>query len=333
MQPVYVAYLCAFLFWWALASGSLAWLMIHRLVGGRWGNLLHPAFVAACRTMPLLFLLFVPILFGMGVLYPWTEPQAQSPLLAHRASYLNPLAFGTRSVACFVLWSALAWYLTRRDHPLSRGLCALGLLVHAVSVTFAGIDWVMSLETHWYSSIFGLLVAVGQLLAALALGVVTLAVRARRPPHPVVPDLADRFNDLGNLLLVMVLTWAYLAFMQFLIVWMGNLPDDNTWYVRRISGDWHALAVILLAGQFVVPFVLLLWRGAKRSATWLGAIALGLLLAYLAGLYWLVLPAFTFEGGILRWQAPVMLLVIGGIWLVVFCNGLRRHVSKSPPLG
>lgn len=327
MQPYLVSYLFAFLFWWSLALGSLAWLMIHRLVGGRWGNLLYPVLAAASRTLPWLLLLFLPIALGMAELFPWAQPHPPSGLLGHRGPYSNPLAFSVRGVAFFLLWGVLAWRMTPSERLPSRGLSALGLILYALSVTFAGIDWIMSLETHWYSAVFGLLLGAGQLLSALAFGIVVFAFLARRRPSHEVPDMAGRFDDLGNLLLVMVLTWAYLAFMQYLIVWMGNLPDDNTWFVRRTTGGWSGLAVFLVGGQFMAPFGLLLWRRAKRRAAWLGAIALGLLLAHLAEIYWLVLPAFQPAGPRPYWGDPVMLLLIGGFWLATFTYDLRRRWS------
>lgn len=315
------SYLFAFLFWWGISLGCLFILMLQRLTGGRWGERLRPILEAASRTLPLLALGFVPVLLGMGALYPW----AQSGARIHQAAYLNPAFFTARSMLYFVLWIALAWRVTREAPKNLAPLSAVGLLVILFSVTFASIDWMMSLEPAWASSIYGFLIVMGQLLAGLAFAVVVYCWRSTREPDTNTGDRPARLNDMGNLLLTAVLSWAYLAFMQVLIIWMGDLPHETPWVLARTAGAWRWVAIGLAVFQFAVPAGLLLFRPLKRQAATLGAIAFGLLLVHLFEVYWLVLPAFFPHGPRLGPWDLVLPVVLGGAWLWAFGHQLRRR--------
>jgi hypothetical protein len=332
------AYLLGYLFVAGIAVGCLGLLMLHHLVSGRWGHLLQRPLEAGVRTLPLLALLFVPLLFGLQELYLWARPAAVAadPLLQHKQAYLNGSAFFGRAVAYFAVWIGSGTLLTmlsaRQDQgigtgPLTRRLQVLsgpGLLLYGLAVTFAAFDWGMSLDPHWFSSIYGVVFLVGQALLALAFAIQVLVRLANQPPlrDAVGPD---RYHDLGNLLLAFTMLWAYIAFSQYLIIWSGNLPEETPWYLHRMSGGWEVLALLLVVGHFGLPFLLLLSRATKRRAGALAAVAGGLLCMRFCDLFWLVAPALHPHGFSLHWLDLALPVGLGGIWLAAYLAALRRH--------
>jgi hypothetical protein len=335
------SYLVAFLVLLAPALGSLGMLMIHHLSGGVWGAVLRPVLEPTSRMLLLLAVLFVPLLFGLHDLYPWARWTADeihgSAVLETKAMYLNVPAFVIRAAVYWVVWLGLVLLLTgsngrdeAREARRSR-VSAVGLLLYSVAVTFASIDWVMSLEPMWYSTIFGLLFGAGQVLAGFAFGILCLVliVRASGAELPRGP-----MQDLGSLLLALVMVWAYMAFSQFLLIWSGNLPEETPWYIKRLHGGWQVLALMLVLAQFVLPFLLLLSRDLKRDARALAGVAAVVLLMRVVDLYWMVTPAFfPHQAFRLHWMDLAALVGVAGVWLAVFLYGLRgRNVLPDPAL-
>jgi hypothetical protein len=324
------AYLFAYVFWFGIALGSMAILMVQYLTGGAWGAVVRRVLESATRTLPLMAVLFVPLAFGLRHLYPWARPEvvAHDALLQHKSVYLNVPFFLFRAAFYFAVWIAVMHYLNRwsleqdtRDDPritrrlemLSRG----GLLLYGLTETFAAIDWAMSLEPHWYSTIYGILLMGGQGLATFAFAIPVAALIARRPPLSRIVTPAQ-FHDLGNLMLAFVMLWAYFSFSQLVITWSGNLPEEIPWYVRRIQGGWIWVAALLVAFHFMLPFVVLLSRDVKRRPVLLTAVALGVIAARLVDVFWLVRPPFTEGGVVVHWLDFVLPVAIGGAWLWVF---------------
>src|SRR5262245_61724179 len=292
------SWLLSYLFWFAIALGALPLVMLHHLVGGRWGFATRRILESAIRTLPLMAILFVPLLFGIHHLYEWSREDAVAGdlLLQHKSPYLNTPFFIVRAVVYFTAWLLLAWLLNRwsaeqdqtRDDsiiPRFQRLSAGGLIVYALTITFASTDWVMSLEPHWFSTIYGMMFMVGQTLTTLAFAIAVLSLLAELPPLRgfVTPEI---LNDLGNLLFAFVMLWAYLSFSQYLIIWSGNLPDEIPWYLRRSTSGWQWIAVALAVFHFAIPFFLLLMRGNKRRREFLATIALGLVVMRLVDLMW-----------------------------------------------
>ena len=325
----YPAYLIAWLYWWCISLGALAIAMIHHLSGGRWGLAIRRILEAAYSLLPLVAIMFVPVLFGLPVLYPWARPEevASDPVLQYKSPYLNPMAFQWRAAGYFVVWSLLGLVLNAlstgraEDEPLrSRRLALLsgpGLVLWGLGVTFASIDWGMSLEPHWFSSSYGVLVGSGQGVAAMALAIAVL-VCLRDDPRWSAWATPDCLNDLGNFLLAFVMFWMYIAFTQFLIIWSGNLPEEVPWYLKRGSGGWEWIAVLLATFYFAVPFLLLLVRRTKRQPERLLRVALLLLVMQLVHWNWLVLPAFYPGKLIFSWIQIAAFLAVGGIWFAAF---------------
>jgi hypothetical protein len=329
------SYLVAYLFFTGIALGSLGLVSLNHVTGGRWGVVIRRICEAAMRTLPLLLLLFVPLLFGLGHLYEWASPEhvAHDALLQSKAPYLNVPFFIVRVGIYFAVWLVVTRFLVRWSHQqdetgdpalvqrlqfLGRG----GLLLYSLTMTFAAIDWAMSLEPHWYSTIYGILMIGGQVLSAFAFVIPVLLLVVEREPFA---DLitAEQFHDLGKLMLAFVMLYAYFAFSQFLIIWSGNLPEETPWYLARLKGGWQYLAVLVLFLQFVLPFVILLSRNLKRNARRLAAVALIVLAARLLDLFWLVTPAFSPEHFSIHWMDAAAVFGIGGLWLSYFVWQLR----------
>jgi hypothetical protein len=305
--------------WWCLAGallGGLANLWLHALTGGAWGDAIRAPVLRAARWLPVVCLLFLPVLFGMGELYPWLARHgAGKPEEAFRDWWLDPGFFVARSVGYLVLWSALAWVETRAT-ARSPGRAAACLLAYVFSVGLAAADWIMSLQPHWYSSVFGWLAGAGQMLAGMALAVL-LADRA---------SIRARLPDLGNLLLMYVLVWGYLSYSQFLIIWAADLPREISWYLRRSGPPWTTVAWLLVVFHLAAPVCILLMRRAKDAPRLMGALAAGLLAAHLLDCWWLVLPSV--EGLTRRGLgvAVVAALVPGlAAWLI-----WRRPAPRGP---
>ena len=339
------SYLVAYLFWFGIALGCLAILMINHIAGGAWGAAIRRVLESGTRTLPLLAVLFLPLALGLGSLYEWAQPDAvaRDPLLQHKAAYLNVPFFLARVVFYFAVWLTIAGFLNRwsleqdsTDDPavgrrlelLSRG----GLVAVGLTMTFASIDWVMWLEPHWYSTIYGILIMGGQVLAAMAFVIPIAALLARREPLAGIIT-AEQFHDLGKLMLAFVMLWAYFAFSQFLIIWSANLPEEIPWYLHRLHGGWQAIGVALIVFHFALPFLVLLSRDVKRHAAAVASVALFVMFVRFIDLFWMVTPAFSPAVFAVHWMDIVAPVGVGGIWLWVFVWQLkgRSLVAVNDP--
>lgn len=330
MHQALLSYLFAFVFFTGLGAGSLALAFVHPLTGGAWGWYIRPQVLAAARTLPLMALLVIPVLLGMHVLYAWTHADAlaRDELLRRQAWWLAPSFFVIRTIVYFASWLLLLFLFSRgvrRNARLAR-IAAPGAIVYALTTLMAAFDWISSLTPHWRSDTFGMLVATGWMLGAAALAVSSAACSSDRgDAHP--PQL---LHDLGTLLLMFVLAWSYLAFMQYLTIWVADLPAENAWYIPRTLTTWRWLAWFLIAFAFAIPFAALLSRRTKRSRMALGAVAGMLLAANLADAFWLVVPGFRPAGFSLRWTDLLAVLGIGALWLCVYLCALRVTRGAAP---
>ena len=325
MASILHSYLFAWLFVLGIALGSLANLMVQSLTGGRWVEPVRPAWLAAARTLPWVALLFLPIAIGVRTIYPWSEAPGR---------YLNVPFFLVRSAAYLVVWCVLAWGYLRADRatpdaaaggsPGARRWSAAGLIVYTFTVSLAGVDWVASLMPTWRSSGFGLVFGTAQMLSAAAFGVMVGGLTASEAPRA-----RERFHDLGNLLLMYVLVWAYLAFTQFLIIWSEDIPKEIQWYVRRLESGWVALAAFVVVAHFALPFLILLSRAAKRSPALMAGLAAALLAVHALDVYWMVMPSVRPTAPSIAWSDPVALAVLGA---AAFFSWRRawRHLRALP---
>ena len=362
----YLSWLYAYLFWIGLALGSMALLMLQHPSGGGWGLAIRRLLESATRMLPLMALLFIPIILGLFVgdeaqpLYVWTDDARRKDLhLDHgfRAAWLSTGFFLLRTAFYFLVWLVFAFMLNRwsvnqdlrafdrtesprairRIQRVSGG----GLLVYGLTVTFAAFDWVMSLDPLWYSTMWGVIFLIGQALSTLALMIVLLSLLSQvRPLSDFVTT--GHFHDLGNLLLAFTMLWAYVAFSQYLIIWSGNIAEETPYYVYRTNGAWKYVALALIILHFFVPFVLLLSRRTKRTVRTLTIVALVILAMRFVDLYWTVTPMWHQARGhathfkdiptsaLPHWLDIAAPVGIGGIWIWLFIGQLRR-LPLIPP--
>jgi hypothetical protein len=281
--------------------------------------------------------MFLPIVIGINNLYPWAHKNlvAADELLRHKAPYLNTPFFLVRAAIYFGGWMLISWWLNRcsliedeRGHDAVHGkmsrASAPGLIFWGFSVTFMAIDWIMSADPKWFSTMFGLLFMASQGLTAMAF-LVTLMVllSSRRPMSEVLT--ARHLHDLGKFLLALVMVWAYFSFSQFLIIWAGNLPEEIPWYLIRLNNGWQAVALLLVVGHFALPFALLLSRDLKRNFKLLCRIAIFILCIRFVDLYWIVMPTFRTKSFGLSWMDFTVPLGLFGLWLAYFLTQLEKR--------
>jgi hypothetical protein len=341
------AYLVGYLYWVGIALGCIGLTMLHHLVGGSWGLVIRRPLEAGAATVIPLALLFLPIAFGVRACYPWARPD----VIGHENTlepnpYLTVPFFLIRATCYFLVWIAMALVLSgwssrqdsTSDPTLSRRLQRLsapGTIILFLAGTFSAVDWVMSLEPRWTSTIYGAMLITGDAMATLALMILVAALLASGRPMSEVAT-PGRLNDLGNLLLAFVMLWAYMSFCQFLIVWSGNLTEEIPWYLRRTRGGWQWVAVALILFQFFLPFFVLLFRENKRNPRSLLGITLWILAMRWVDLTWLVIPASSDPARpVIPWGelslSAAAVAGVGGIWTAYFIGRLKR--GPLVPLG
>jgi hypothetical protein len=324
------AWLAPFIFWFLIASGALAVLMLQYVTGGEWGVLIRRPLGAAARTIPLFVLLGLPIAFGLPHIYSWATPEAAH--LPNRL-WLNPRDWIIRALVYFALWSLWAWRIrvlsldfakTRSPYTeLSRRKwSAAGLLMIVLTLTLASVDWVMSLEPKWYSSMFGIAFTVGAGLSAFAFVTFFLTLLADNPAMEGVLK-PSHFRDLGNLMLAFTMLWAYTNFSQFLLIWYGNIKEETPYYLKRMHGVWGWMAVALVLFHFFLPFFMLLMRNIKDRPRTIAVVTIILLVMRFVDAYWLIAPAHYGEHFHFSWITIAAFLGIGGLWLWAFIQQLK----------
>ncbi len=347
-------YLVAYLYWVGIALGCISLTCLHNLVGGGWGMAIRRPLEAGAMTILPLALLFLPILIGAGALYPWVHPDAAlAAEIAHKRSYMSVGGFALRALLYFLLWGGLAYLLNRfsaaQDHtedpaPTQRmmEISGPGLAIMFLSSSFAAIDWAMSLEPRWYSTIYGAMLIVGWGLTTFALMIVAAGLLSEHEPEVAATVDAERLNDLGNLMMAFVMLWAYMSFSQLLIIWMGNLHEEIPWYLKRSGGGWWTVSLLLILFHFFAPFLVLIFKETKRRVPTLMAIAGVVAVMHLVNMAWLVLPSaipdplhpyFTWGSAFVALIATVG---IGGICLASFLWFLEQKdliPRRLPGLG
>jgi hypothetical protein len=334
-ESFYSAYLTGFMFWLGLSLGCMAVLMLYHLVGGAWGTVIRRLLESGMMTLPLMFVLFIPILLNLNRIYFWAQPAGLAdPKIADIAhSYLNFNGILIRYIVYFAIWIGMAYFLNRWSSEQDsiagqstlrfRALSAIGMVVYSFTISFAVIDWVMSLQARWISTIYGMLFIAGEALSAFCFCVVIENILSkRRPMSGYISD--TEVHDHGKLMLAFVMVWAYFNFSQWLIIWAGNLPEEIPWYVRRMNGGWEALGLFLVVFHFAVPFALLLSRQLKRKVGSLAYLASWLLGMRVLDIYWHIEPAFhpTFH---ISWVFFAIVAGIGGLWMAYFLQNLRSR--------
>ncbi len=329
------SYLMGYLFWLGLTLGCMGIVMLQYLTAGAWGIMTRRALESASRTLPLCALLFIPVAIGMPWLYDWAHSDLvrNEYVLRHRHVYMNPSMFIGRAIIYFIVWGIFMYFLNKwsleqdekggLEKRLAR-LSAPGLLIYVFTITFATVDWAESLENNWFSTIWGFLFVAREGLAAFAFIIIVMALLSRREP------LASRFkpahlHDLGKLLLVFVMLWAYFEFSQLVVIWSGNLTDEIPWYLHRFATSWGWLGVMLIVLEFVVPFLMLLSRPLKRNVIALCCVVSLIIFMRWVDLMWIVMPQYYQRGFRLTWMNIVVPASIGCFWIAVFVWQLQKR--------
>lgn len=329
------SYLFAYLFWIGVTLGAMAIDMLQYLTGGAWGLVIRRLLESATRTLPLLAVLFIPIVVGIPSLYLWahSDAVANDETLAHRSMYMNAPFFIGRAVLYFAIWMVLSHFLNkwseeqdRTGSPILttfRKLSAGGLIAYAFTITLASVDWALSIQPRFYSTIWGVLFMGGQGLSAMAFTCAVLVLLMRYEP---MASVVNRFHmqDLGKLLLAFLMLWAYFAFSQLLIVWAGNLVNEITWYVQRLNTNWRRVGLALVILQFFLPFLMLLSRELKSKTRTLLAIAAIIIVMRFVDLFWMTRPDFYPQGISLSWMDVIAPVGIGGVWVAMFFRELKK---------
>jgi hypothetical protein len=324
------SYLIAYVFWLGIPLGCFGILMIHHLVGGTWGFVIQRPLEAAIRTFPIMALLFLSIFFGLPDLYVWARPEAvaHDKILLQKSAYLNATSFTARAVLYFAIWIVVGALLTKWSREQDRtadaslvgrlqSLSGPGLVLYGLTVTFSAIDWLMSLEPLWYSTIYGMIFMVSHGLVAFAFVIgAAYFLSGRKELSQIMAPWV--FQDLGNLLLAFAMLWAYTSFSQFLLIWVENLDKEIPWYLHRTAGGWGGIAVSLIVLQFALPFLLLLSRAVKRKAATLCGVAALVGMMHWVELVWFVAPTFHPQGFSIHWTTIAAPVAIGGIWFAAF---------------
>jgi hypothetical protein len=333
------SYLVGYMLGLGLSLGSLGLLMVQYLTKGNWGFLIRRQLEAGSRVLPIMFVLFLPIVAGVyRGLYPWTAKLSAEDLAQFKMhAYLTPKYFIARFFAYFLTWIVIAFFLNKwgkqQDHddvpdlPRSRRyqkLCGPGLVIFCITVTLAVVDWVMSLDMHWYSTMYGLIFIDGQgLIAMCFIIMMTAALFKYRPMSQVL--VPQTLHDLGNLTLAMVMLFAYFSFSQFLITWSGNLPEEIHWYINRLNGGWGCMALAIVLLHFAIPFFLLLHKPMKRNLKMLVPIVGILFLARYIDLVWYIVPNFKDLSGASWWMYLAAPIAVVSLWIAAFCRELKSR--------
>jgi hypothetical protein len=332
MDPAHFwqSYLFAYVFWAGLALGCLGIFFLHNVVGGNWGVAIRRLVESGLQTLPLVLLFAIPLFFALGSIYKWTDAgyRAEHFAVGHKAAYLNPTFFIIRTLLYFVIWFFTGFLILRMANEHDRtgdpalfkrikARSAPALLVFVLTTTYAFIDWIMSLEPDWYSTIYAWMFTVGEVLLTFSFLVAVLVLLSKREPFASFLT-RQHYHDIGNLMLAFTMLWAYMSFSQLLIIWAGNIKDEIPWYVSRAFGSWGALAAILIVLHFAVPFLLLLQRMVKRNLRRLRLVTMLMMVLSALDVYWLVMPAFYPKGIQFAITDVLAFFGIGGLWLALF---------------
>lgn len=338
------SWLLGFIFWGGISIGSLGVLMLQYLTGGAWGVVIRRIMEAASRTLPIVVVMFIPLAF-IGSYHYWTTWSADDYAIAHRGWYMTQESWILRSAIYFALLLVIMFLLNKwgaaqdkaKDYDESAKWLGTAtafsgptLVIYSLIVTFAVVDWVMMLDAHWFSTIWGMLFIAGWGLSCFSFSVALLAYLSDKAPMNRVLG-KKHFHDLGKLLLAFTMVWAYFNFSQFLIIWSGNIPEETGWYLTRMKGPWMIVGTLLVLFHFAFPFLILLQQDFKRKFKWLAAVAVFILLMRLVDMFYLIAPNpridKTIEKGafVLSWLDIVAPIAIGGIWLWWFIGQLKSR--------
>jgi hypothetical protein len=347
MDHLLETYLVSFAFFLSLALGALFFVLLQHCTRAGWSVVVRRIAEAMAANVWLMAVLAIPIVLGMDHLYHWTDAAAAAhdPLLAGKLGFLNPPFFIVRLIAYFLIWGVMASFLFRtslaQDESGEPALTirmerfsAPGMVLFALSLNFAAFDLLMSLDPHWFSTIFGVYyfaAAVVGFLAVMPKILYGLQMRGILKNAVTV----EHYHDFGKLLFGFTVFWAYIAFSQYMLIWYGNVPEETEWFLKRQTGEWTTVSLILIFGHFVVPFLLLVSRYIKRRPVLLAVTGGYVAIMCWIDIYWLVIPEFS--PGVARFGLLDIFCFLGlnGLFAAAIVLRLRKHAviaEKDPRL-
>lgn len=337
-KQFFQSYLMAFIYFFTISLGSMALLMIQHVAGGVWGFAMRRLFEAAARTLVLLAVLFIPITFGLGEIYEWVHPDAHDHVIEMKSGYLNTPFFLTRQVIFFSLWVGLAFLLSalsrKEDNTADSSLgwwfkavSGPGIFIFAVTGGLTSVDWAMSVDVHWYSTMYPVLFCFGCIFSAMLFNIVAMILLYQG--GELEKHLTkNHLRDVGSFILGFVIFWTYLNFSQFLLIWSANLKEEVPYYLNRTEGGWQCVGVALIVGHFILPFLVLLTRDAKRVRGNLLKVCCFLLVMRFVDYLYLLGPSFSPREFALNISHLSLFAGIGGLWLSFFLYQWNR----MPPI-
>ncbi len=331
----FYAYLTSYIFWVTIGLGGLFFTLLHHLVDATWSVVLRRMTESVMAALPIMLVFFIPVCLGMDELYHWShaEAVAHDELLQHKSAWLNPKLFSIRTLIYFVIWFIFGHFLYKisikqdsegdpeqKLKEKMRQISGPGMLLFALSITFAAFDWLMSLDPHWYSTIFGVYIFAGSLLSILSF--ITLLVVFLHKNNILNEEISiEHFHDLGKLIFAFTVFWTYIAFSQYFLIWYGNIPEETVWYLHRWDGNWYKVSLFIVFGHFVIPFLVLLSRVPKRNITMMTVMSIWMLVIHWVDLYWIILPNFNhhFHFSLIESVLNIAtFLAVGGLFFAYF---------------
>jgi len=336
-RQFFFSYLVAWVFWVTLGLGALFFVMLNHLTGAVWGIVLRRINETIMKTLPYMAVFFIPIIFGMHDLYYWSHAEAANdPILVKKLGFLNVPFFVIRTLVYFTAWYLVARKLYKTSleqdkKPLAEQIKTMrrtsgpGMVVFALTASFAGFDWLMSLDPHWYSTIYGLYVFSGGLLSLLSfLTVFSLYLRGKNVLQETIT--VEHYHDLAKLMFSFTIFWGYMAFSQYFLIWYANIPEETIFYMHRWEGSWKIFSLTLVFGHFLLPFVSFLPRAPKRSYSFLKFMGIWILAMHWIDIYWLAMPTLHHHGIHLSWMDLTAFLAVGGFFLAI----MWKHFVGQP---
>jgi len=331
-EQFFHSYLVAFTFWTVISLGGLFFVLMHHVTGAVWSIVVRRIAEAVMISLPLMILFAIPLGFGIHDLYHWSHVAEHDHLLEWKSPYLNTTFFVIRTVVYFLIW----WLTARKLYSLSvnqtgeedkvkmRKVAAAGTVLFALTFTFASFDWLMSLDAHWYSTIYGVYIFGGAYVTFIAL-LILLVLLLQQNGILREEVTVEHFHDLGKLLFGFTIFWAYIAGSQYFLIWYGNIPEETIWYLHRWEGGWKYTSIVLMVGHFIIPFTVLLFQQVKRNTSLLKAVALILIVTHWLDLYWNIMPGLHHHGPHFSWMDLTTIIGIGGIFLYYFWIKLTKY--------
>lgn len=302
----FFSYLTAFMYFLSLALGGLFFVIVQFLAKAGWSVVVRRTAENLMATLPWMAILFIPVVIGAHTTHHhWMGHDGTDPVLVHKSPWLNEPRWYIFAALYFLLWTGLALFYRKKsveqdrtgDQQLTRQMQKMAgpaLAIFALSLTFAAIDWVMSMDPHWYSTMFGVYYFAGAVLGCFAVMIILLQNMQRAGLLNRVVN-QEHYHDLGKLLFGFVVFWTYIAFCQYFLIWYANIPEETLWYQHRLDGNWKTIAIFIMIGHFFLPFFYLLPRGQKRDKSRLYVGAAWLLMIHYIDLYWVIMPLHSHD--------------------------------------